>query len=75
MQLHSKIIISDLEGLFFLKCSMVEVRGQNWNRNTVKQTTKNGQKSSSDEGVAGITSLVPCVKNSRLWNDLEFDQA
>ena len=32
-----------------------------------------GQKISGDDYAAGITSLVPGVKNSRLWNGLEFD--
>ena len=73
-KLHCKIIISDLVG-FFLKSLMVKVWGQNSNRNTVKQTAENGQKISGDENVASITSLVPGVKNSRLWNGLEFDGA
>ena len=32
-------------------------------------------KISGDDDVAGITSLVPGIKNLRLWNGLEFDQA
>ena len=39
-----KNIISDLAG-FFSSCSMVKGQGQNSNRNTVKQTAENGQKS------------------------------
>ena len=46
---------------------MVKVRGKNSNRNTVK----NGQKISGDHA-AGITLLVPGVKNSRLRNSLEI---
>ena len=52
----------------------MKVRGQNSNRNTVKQTAENGQKISGDNDADGITSLVPGVKNSRLQNGLEFDQ-
>ena len=54
---------------------MVEVRGQNSNRNTVKQTAENGQKILGDDDAAGIASLDPGVKNSRLRNGLEFDRA
>ena len=40
------------------------------------QTAENSQKISGDEDAAGITSLVPGVKNSRLLrNDLELDRA
>ena len=53
---------------------MVKVRGQNSNWNTVKQTAKIAKKISGDENAAGITSLVPGVKNLRLWNGLEFDR-
>ena len=53
----------------------MKVRGQNSNRNTVKQAVKNGQKILGDDDVAGVTSLAPGVKNSRLWNGLEFDWA
>ena len=49
--------------------------GQNSNRNTVKHTAENGRKILGDEDAAGITSLVPGVKNSRLRNGLEFDWA
>ena len=49
--------------------------GQNSNRNTVKHTAENGRKILGDEDAAGITSLVPGVKNSRLQNGLEFDWA
>ena len=47
---------------------MVKVQGQNSKRKTVKQTTENNQKisDSGDEDTAGITSLVPDVKMSRL---------
>ena len=44
------------------------------NRNMVKQTAENGQKIPGDNDVAGITSLVPSVKNLRLRNGLEFDK-
>ena len=54
---------------------MVKVRGQNSNRNTVKQTDENGQKISGDDDTAGIMLLVPGVKSSRLQNGLEFDRA
>ena len=42
---------------------MVEVLGQNSNRNTVKQTAENGQKISArgDEDAPDVTSLVPSV--------------
>ena len=49
---------------------MVKVRGQNSNRNTVKQTAQNGPK--HDDDAAGITSLVPGVENSRLRNSYEL---
>ena len=49
---------------------MVNVRGQNLNRNMVKQTAENGQKILGDEDAAGIASLVPGAKNSRLRNGL-----
>ena len=52
---------------------MVKVGGQNSNRNMVKQMAGNGQKFSGHDDAAGITSLVPGVKNSRVWNGLEFD--
>ena len=52
----------------------MNVRGQNSNRNTVKQTVENGQKISGDKGTA-IIILVPGAKNSRLQNGLEFDRA
>ena len=53
----------------------VRARGQNSNRNMVKQMAKNGQKISGDDAVATITSLMPGVKNLRLRNGLEFDRA
>ena len=53
---------------------MVKVRGQNSNRKMVEQTAENGQKISDDDA-AGITSLVPGVKNSRMRSGLEFDRA
>ena len=53
----------------------MKVRGQNLNRNMVKQTAENGQKISGDEDTAGITSLVPGVRISRLRCGLEFDRA
>ena len=60
-------------GRLFSQSSMVKVRGQNYNRNTVKQTAKNGRKISGDDDVAaGTTSQVPGVQNSRLRNDLEW---
>ena len=52
----------------------MKVRGQNSNRNMVKQTAENGQKILRDDDAAGITSLPPGVKNSRLRNGLEFDR-
>ena len=52
---------------------MVKVQGQTLNRNTVKQTAENNRKLSGDNNAAGITSLVPGIKNPRLWNGLEFD--
>ena len=54
---------------------MVKVWGQNLNRKMFKQTAKNGQKISCDDDAAGIASLLPGVKNLRLRNCLEFDQA
>ena len=53
----------------------MKIRDQNSNRNTVKQTAENAQKVSGDEDAAGITSLVPGVKNSRLRTGLEVDWA
>ena len=53
---------------------MVKVQGQTPNRNTVKQTAENNRKFSGDDNAAGITSPVPGIKNSRLWNGLEFDR-
>ena len=47
--LHSKIKISDVVG-DFSKNSMVKIRGQISNGNTVKQTAENGQKISGDDG-------------------------
>ena len=73
IKLHSKVIFSDLVGfLFFVEFNG---EGQNSNRNTVKHTAENGRKNLGDEDAAGITSLVPGVKNSRLRNGLEFDWA
>ena len=54
---------------------MVKVRDQSLNKNTIKRTAGNGEKISGDEDVAGITSLVPGVKNPRLRNCIEFDRA
>ena len=51
---------------------MVKVQDQNWNRNVVKPIVENA---SSDNDAAGITGLVPGVKNSRLRNGLESDRA
>ena len=70
----SKVTISNLEGLFS-KSLKVKVRGQNSNRNTVKQTAENCQKVSGDEDAAGIMSLVSGVKKPRLGNGLEVDMA
>ena len=53
----------------------MKVRGQNLKSNTVKQTAENGQKILGDDDAAGVASLVPGVKNSRLLNVLEFDRA
>ena len=41
---------------------MVQVRSQNSNRSMVKQATENGQEIS--DNAAGITSMMPGVKNS-----------
>ena len=54
---------------------MVKLRGQNSNRNRVKQTVEKGQKISGDGNTAGITSMVPGVNISRLQNGLEFELA
>ena len=54
---------------------MVKHRGQNSNRNNVKQTVENGQKISGDDETAGFTSMVPGVNISRLQNGLEFELA
>ena len=54
---------------------MVKVQGQTLNRNTVKQTAENAQKISGGGDAAGVTSLVPGVKNLRLRIGLEFDGA
>ena len=53
----------------------MKVRGQNLNRNMVKQMAKNSPKISVDGDAAGIPSLVPGIKNSRLRNGFEFDRA
>ena len=53
----------------------MKVRGQNSNRNTVKQMAENGQKILGDDDAAGIASLVPGINNSSLQNGLEFDWA
>ena len=50
---------------------MVEVRGQNSKRNTVKQTAENDRKISGDEDAAGIISLGPGVKRPMLQNSLD----
>ena len=44
---------------------MVKVRGQNSNRNTVKQTAKNGQKMSGDKDAAGVTSFLSANGRSK----------
>ena len=54
---------------------MVKVHGQRLNRNTVKWTAEAGQKILGDDDAAGVPSLVPGVKNSKLWNGLGIDQA
>ena len=59
------MIISDLVG-YFSRSSMVKVRGQNLNRNTVKQTAEIGKKISGDNDADAIASLVPGVKNLRI---------
>ena len=59
---------------FFTLSSMVKVRGQNSNRNTVKQTAENDQKISGDDG-GQYCIMVPGVKNPRLRNCLEIDRA
>ena len=41
---------------------MVKVRGQNSNRNKIKQTAENGQKILDDKDAAGIMSLIPGFK-------------
>ena len=51
---------------------MVKVRGQNSNRNTVKHTAEIVQKTSGDDGVASIASLVPGFKNLRLRNAVDL---
>ena len=53
----------------------MQVQGQNSKRNTVKQAAETGQKNPGDDNAAGMTSLVPGFKNSRLPNGREFDQA
>ena len=63
--MHSKIIISDIVGFF------TEFEAESPNRNTVKQTAEMAKIISGDEDVAGITSVVPGIKNSRLQNGLE----
>ena len=73
-KLHSKILISDPVDLFW-KSSMVRVQGQEPNRNMVKHAAENGQKISGYENAAGVTSLMPCIKTSRLQIGLEFGQA
>ena len=40
-----------------------------------QQTVQNDQKISIDDDAAGITSLVPGIKNLRLRNGLKFDRA
>ena len=49
---------------------MAKVRGQSSDRNTVKQTAENGQKSPVTRTWPLLRNcpLVPGVKNSRLWN-------
>ena len=69
--MHSKITTSDLAGFFFAD---FDGERPNFNRNMVKQMVENGQKISDGDYAAGITSLVPGVKNSRLWNGLGFDR-
>ena len=59
---------------FAVSRMMVKVRGQNSNKNTVKQTAENGQIISGDEDALGITSLMPGVKNLRLRNGFESDR-
>ena len=54
---------------------MVKVWGQNSNSNTVKQMAENGQNILGVDAAASIESLVPGIKNSRLWNGLEFHRA
>ena len=58
----------------FSLSSMVKVRGQSSNSNTVKQTAENGQNISGDGDAAGVTLLVSGIMNSRLRNGLEFDK-
>ena len=53
----------------------MKVRGQNSNRNTVEQAVENWPKISGGKDAADITSLVTGVKNLRLRNGLQFDQA
>ena len=53
----------------------MKVGSQNSNKNMIKQMAENGQKVSGNEEAIGMTSLVPGVKNSSLWNCLELDWA
>ena len=52
---------------------MVKVKIRTGTRSNIRP--KMAEKILGDEDAAGITSLVPGVKNSRLRNGLEFDWA
>ena len=49
----------------------MKVRGQNWNRNTVKQTAENGQKISVDDDAAGFEEFcmlwLPWATHRKEW--------
>ena len=66
-------IISDLEGFLFVVSDGESPRSKfEWEHSQTDGRKRSIAKSLGDDDAAGITSLVPGVKNSRLRNGLEW---
>ena len=70
-KLHSKITTSDLEGLFFVKLNGETLRSK-FEQECSQTDDRKRPTTAGDEYAAGITSLVPGIKNSRLRNGPGF---